>query len=427
MGTNQNYTKKVIIKDDYVKKDGTAPLYIYVNVDGQWDRLSLKLSWPPTHFNKDSGKLLPRQKGDKDCSDYQLIIDTEVGKVNEIFKEYRLAGKTLTIGQLLKDYNSYTSRKDFFTFFLADANERLKRKKIEFGSRQSHVASLNSLKEFWQFEHSRSNKKIKSQPETFQEPEVLQLPFNLLTPKLLENFRAWMKSERGNVPSTVENNMKNIRTYVRRALTAGNVFDDPFKIVKVTHPETFPNVLTEEQLQALMALFRDNKTPESWQAVLRHFLFSCFTGLRISDAKSVNHENIKGDWLVIMPKKTMRYQKTIRIPLHPMARVLITTSLGRLFATFSEPYTNRLLDRIGKEVGVDFKITTHTARHTFGTLFIELGGDVVTLKEYMGHSNIGTTMKYVHISEKRKKEKINVFDKLFRKPTNGDENQSNVA
>lgn len=84
-----------------------------------------------------------------------------------------------------------------------------------------------------------------------------------------------------------------------------------------------------------------------------------------------------------------------------------------LFNTFSEQYTNRLLAIIGKATGVDFKIKTHTARHTFGTLLIELGGDVVTLKDYMGHRDLGTIMKYVHISEKRKKEKINVFDKLF--------------
>ncbi|RAJ92243.1 integrase/recombinase XerD [Larkinella arboricola] len=75
---------------------------------------------------------------------------------------------------------------------------------------------------------------------------------------------------------------------------------------------------------------------------------------------------------------------------------------------------NRLLARIGEAAGVDFKMTTHTARHTFETLFIELGGDVVTLKDYMGHSKLETTMKYVHISERRKKEQINVFDKIFQ-------------
>lgn len=80
------------------------------------------------------------------------MIDAEVGKVNEIFKEYRLARKTLTLEQLIRDFNSYTSRKDFLTFWLNDANERLKWKKIETDSRNGHVASLNSLKEFWQYE-----------------------------------------------------------------------------------------------------------------------------------------------------------------------------------------------------------------------------------------------------------------------------------
>ncbi|MVM39494.1 tyrosine-type recombinase/integrase [Spirosoma sp. HMF3257] len=116
-----------------------------------------------------------------------------------------------------------------------------------------------------------------------------------------------------------------------------------------------------------------------------------------------------------------------------LAKNLIESSVGRLFETFSEQYTNRELGKIGQSVGIDFKIKTHTARHTFGTLFIEMGGDVVTLKDYMGHRDLGTTMKYVHISEKRKKEKINVFDKLFKKEapnpifTKEEEDSSNVA
>ncbi|SFD46183.1 site-specific integrase [Spirosoma endophyticum] len=402
--TAQNFNKKVIIKVDYIKKDGTCPLYIHVSIDGEFDRIPLKLSWSKDFFDRDAGKILPRRKDDKDASDYQLMIDTEVGKINEIFKEYRLSGKTLTIGQLLKDYNSFTSRKDFFTFYQNDANERYKRRKIELGTKKGQLASLNSLKEYWAWEQA---KKKKGEPD--------HLPFNALTPKLLENFRAWLKSHKDNIPSTTENHMKNIRTYVKRALADGNVFDDPFKTVKVTKPETWPDVLTVDQLESLMKLFNDESIPGTWTAILRHFLFSCFTGLRISDVKAVNHDNVKGDWLVIMPKKTLGKQKTVRIPLHPMATALIQTSIGYLFETYSEQYTNRKLGKIGDAAGIDFKLKTHTARHTFGTLFIELGGDVVTLKDYMGHRDLGTTMKYVHISEKRKKERINVFDKLFKK------------
>lgn len=402
------------MKYDYMKKDGTCPLYIYVSIDGHYDRIPLKLSWPPSQFDKDAGSILARGKDDKDFSDYQLIIDSELAKVNEIMKDYRLSNRTLTIEMLIKEYNSYTSRKDFFSFYENDAKERYKRKKIEKNTRDGHIATLHKLKEFWKKELEVKTKKKKSVPIELQ--DAPPLPFNALTPKLLENFRAFLKNVYDNAPGTVEKGMKDVRTYVKRALVEKNVFDDPFKVVKVTKPETFPNALTQEDLQVLMNIFQDKTTPENWQLVLRHFLFSCFTGLRISDARAVSHENIKSGWLVITQHKNRNtlYKKTIRVPLHSMAKTLVQTSLGRLFDTFSEQYTNRVLDKIGKAANLDFKPTTHTARHTFGTLFIELGGDVVTLKDYMGHSKIETTMKYVHISEKRKAEKINVFDKLFQ-------------
>ena len=119
-------------------------MYIHVSVDSEFERIPLKLSWPKEFFDKTAGKISPRFKDDKDCSDYQMMIDTELGKINEIFKEYRLGSKTLTISQLIRDYNSFTSRKDFFTFAVNDINERYKRKKIELGTRKGNLASITT-------------------------------------------------------------------------------------------------------------------------------------------------------------------------------------------------------------------------------------------------------------------------------------------
>ena len=401
MYTSQKFTSKIIIRNDYIKKDGTSALAIYVSVDGDWNRIPLNLSWPPAYFDKVTGKLLPREPKDRDCSDYQLMLNTELNKINEILKESRMKQQKITLEQLIQGYYNFSSRKDFLAYFLDEVSDRAKRKKIEYSTRNSHLSTLNRLREFWAWE--QRNRKT---------PD-LQLPFSSLTPKLLENFRAWLKTHKNQLPSTREGQMKNIRTYVKLALKDGNIFEDPYKVVKVSHPQTWPDVLTREQLHALLAVFDDPNTPKNWQLVLRHFLFSCFTGLRISDAKTVSHNNIKGHWLELMPKKTAGKQKIVRIPLHGMAKSLIASSLGRLFKTYSEQYTNRLLEKIGEAASVDFKITTHTARHTFATLFIELGGDVVTLQQYMGHQDLKTTMRYVHISEKRQLERIDVFDKLF--------------
>lgn len=52
--------------------------------------------------------------------------------------------------------------------------------------------------------------------------------------------------------------------------------------------------------------------------------------------------------------------------------------------------------------------TFHALRHTFATRCIELGFDVKTLSEIMGHSNISITMqRYVHPSMEQKKAQMN--------------------
>ena len=406
MGTPQQITKKLIIKDDYVKKDGTSALYIYISIDGDKDRIPLELAWPPQFFNKKAGKLVSRKKDDPDLSDYNLMIEAEINKLNEIIKSYRLSQRSISLSILLKEYYSYTARLDFLSWWDSDLKERKKRKKIEDSTANGHRTTLNKVKEFWRW-------------ETKTKTELLPpLPFVGLTPKVLENFRAWLKTEHGDAPTTVEKEMTRLRTYVKRAIAAKYSFEDPFTVVKIKHPETYPNVLEQEDLLQLLELFEKTGTSDSWRQVLRHYLFSCFTGLRISDIKSIEHVNIQDDWLVLMPKKTLRLRKVVKIPLHPQARTFVSSAFGRMFDTYSEPYTNRVLGKISEHLELGWKMTTHTARHTFGTIFIELGGDVVTLKEYMGHADIKTTMRYVHLSERRKAEKIKVFDKLFTKHEN---------
>ena len=56
----------------------------------------------------------------------------------------------------------------------------------------------------------------------------------------------------------------------------------------------------------------------------------------------------------------------------------------------------------------------HCLRHTFATRCVELGFDVKSLSEILGHANVNITMnRYVHPSMELKQKNMNLFSDLF--------------
>ena len=47
---------------------------------------------------------------------------------------------------------------------------------------------------------------------------------------------------------------------------------------------------------------------------------------------------------------------------------------------------------------LDKKVTMHTLRHCYATNLIENGATLIQVKELMGHSNIRSTMEYIHVA-----------------------------
>ena len=48
--------------------------------------------------------------------------------------------------------------------------------------------------------------------------------------------------------------------------------------------------------------------------------------------------------------------------------------------------------------GIKKQVTAHCLRHTYATHLLEMGTDIVTLNELLGHANIDTTMEYLHVT-----------------------------
>jgi len=61
-------------------------------------------------------------------------------------------------------------------------------------------------------------------------------------------------------------------------------------------------------------------------------------------------------------------------------------------------------------------VNFHALRHTFATRCVELGVDIKSLSEILGHSNVSITLnKYVHSSSQQKKSQMNKLEQLYNR------------
>ena len=73
-----------------------------------------------------------------------------------------------------------------------------------------------------------------------------------------------------------------------------------------------------------------------------------------------------------------------------------------------------------KQAGFKDKgFSAHTLRHSFATHLLDTGTDLHTIKELLGHSNISTTMIYLHLQTHRCSRIVNPLDHLNNQPSHG--------
>ncbi len=138
-------------------------------------------------------------------------------------------------------------------------------------------------------------------------------------------------------------------------------------------------------------------------------LFSCLTGLRISDILALDWSNIvkaqDGGWCIRI--RTEKTDTEATLPLTDEAYKLCgKRSTGPVFKNLKRYNTHAPLKEWVEASGITKHITFHCFRHTFATLQVNEGTDIYTVSHLLTHANVGTTQIYADIVDKSMRDAV---------------------
>jgi len=379
------------IKSDYKRKDGTSALTLRLFIGGKYIKISLNLYCSPELWDKTK----QRAKGaTKEIKTLNLQLQEVEGRAADIILRYKVQKMELTAERFEKEFHNPTVFVDFIKYM--EDNIRMRKHELTDSTRKMQLSVLNKLKSF------RAELLMADIDEVF-----------------LRKFEHYLRVKLGNGSNTVHKAFTTIKTYlskaVRQELIKNNAMNNYMPKAVTTHPE----YLSESEVQQLLALYNADVLPYGQQAVLRQYLFVCFTGVRISDLRSVTKKNVNEKKHLIYNPVKLQNVNNIRVvmPLSKTALRMIEEENSKtefLFNCIKDQKMNEYLKKIFKKAGIDMpSISFHSGRHTFATTFLKTtkaANGLLILQRLLGHAKITQTIQYAHVITTDLEEAMHEFD-----------------
>lgn len=259
--------------------------------------------------------------------------------------------------------------------------------------------------------------------------------FTTITPSYLNEYEHWLKSQDIS-KTTVGIYLRPLRALFNEAIEEGIIKKEkcyPFGRRKYQIP-TSKNVKKSLDLSDIKKIYYYECDPkmESEKRGRDYWLFSYFAnGMNPKDIACLKFKNINGDYLIFERAKTERAMRSnpkpisvfitddmkcimerwgnkVKSPhnyifpiLEPGISALRQYYLIQLFVRSINDWMKHILAKLG----IDKKVTTYVARHTFSTVLKRSGASTEYIQESLGHADKKTTENYLGSFDKEIKKK----------------------
>ncbi|WP_026706493.1 site-specific integrase [Flavobacterium soli] len=379
------------LKKNEPKKNGNVPVMGRITIDGTPKSFSTKLDINPNNWDLKHGRVLGKSA---QALSTNLKLDNIRVRINKIYDD------------MLKDEGFATAQKVKLSFLgvgvmddailkvFKDQNEDFERM-VNKGKRSQNTYNkyktvYNHLNEFIKERYHRED-----------------LAFRELTSDFIREFDFFLRIDKECTHNTVWVYTMPVIALADLAIKKGLIRQNPFEDYEISMEETDRSYLLKENVEKLMLL---KPSKDKYEFVKDIFIFSCFTGLSYIDIQKLKWSNIQSffdghQWIISRRKKSdvASNVRLLEIPKRIIEKYRGVTRSDYVFPVPSNATCNSHVKKMIEEAEIvtEQKVTFHTARHTFATMFLTEGVPLESLSKMMGHKNISTTQIYAKITSQK--------------------------
>lgn len=221
---------------------------------------------------------------------------------------------------------------------------------------------------------------------------------HLVDQSLMVSFMQWSRVIKKHKTAHVNKQIRLIKSVIKFGSEQGysktsNIFG--IKLKNEIKPIIY---LNQEQLESLEKI---NLCGHKLERIKDLFLLQCYTGLSYVDLVSYSKDWVTSD---LKGNLFIRYfrgknDKLCIVPLQTEASMILKKYDHKLPVLSNQKY-NANLKLLGTLLNYDFDLTTHVGRKTCGSILLNSGVSIFTVKTILGHSSVKTTEShYAELNE----------------------------
>jgi integrase/recombinase XerD len=247
---------------------------------------------------------------------------------------------------------------------------------------------------------------------------INNIPADELTPEHLRRYLVYCFEKLKLTENTLHSRINAMKFYYEQVLGREKFF---WEIPRPKKPFLLPKLLNENELTKLFNALTNKKH--------KAMLFTAYSsGLRVSEIVNLKITDIDSGRMQILVQRA-KGKKDRYVNLSPLVLDILRKYIKEyeprpsVYLFESEQtltaYPTRTVQQIfsnaKEKAGIRKEVGIHSLRHSFATHLLDKGTDIRYIKDLLGHFNLKTTERYLHVSKKQLVNIISPFDDLWKK------------